>query len=97
MLKSVSIFLTALLVSVRAWTAAAKDKALRNFSTGIELRRLLYPLASLLLFFPLFYQIYWPAADGLDVTGQQIGRDFINVWAAPQLAFEGRLGTLFDM
>ena len=95
--KIVSIFLMALPAGVLAWTAAAKDKALREFSTGIELRRLLYPLASLLLFFPLFYQFYWPAADGLDVTGHQIGRDFINVWAAPQLAFEGRLGTLFDM
>lgn len=70
---------------------------MKEFSTGIEIRRLLYPLASLLLFLPIFYQFYWPAAYGLDVTGQQIGRDFINVWAAPQLAFEGRIETLFDM
>jgi Glycosyltransferase family 87 len=69
----------------------------KNLSTGIVSRWLLFPLASLLLFFPLFHQFYWPAADWLDVTGQQIGRDFINVWAAPQLAFEGRLETLFDM
>jgi hypothetical protein len=60
-------------------------------------RRLLYPVASLLLFLPLFFQIYRPAAGGLDVTGHQIGRDFINVWAGPQLAFGGRLETLFDL
>lgn len=70
---------------------------MKNLSAGIESRRLLYPLASLLLFCPIFYRLYWPAADGLDVTGQQIGRDFINVWAAPQLAFQGRLETLFDL
>lgn len=70
---------------------------MKDSSTGIESRRLLYPLASLLLFLPIFYRFYWPAADGLDVTGQQIGRDFINVWAAPQLAFEGHIKTLFDM
>ena len=31
------------------------------------------------------------------MTGQQIGRDFINVWAAPRLAFSGQAGTLFDL
>lgn len=99
MLKRISTPLMVLLITVLASTAAAKDKALKDLSTGIELRRLLllYPLASLLLFFPLFFRIYWPAADGFDITGNQIGRDFINVWAAPQLAFDGRLRTLFDM
>ena len=95
--KKVSIFSTVLSTGALAWTVAAKDKALRDFAIGIEPRRLLYPLVSLLLFVPLFYRAYWPAADGLDVGGQQIGRDFINVWAAPQLAFTGRLGTLFDI
>ena len=79
-----------------AWTVAVTNKALKFFPTGVELRWLLYPLASLLLFFPFLRQVYWPAADGLDVAGEQIGRDFINVWAAPQLAFGGHLGTLFD-
>jgi hypothetical protein len=97
MLKKASNFLMALLIPVLGWKTAAEDKAPRELSTGVELRRLLYPLASLLLFFPLFFRIYWPATDGLDVTGNQIGRDFINIWAAPQLAFDGRLGTLFDM
>jgi hypothetical protein len=60
-------------------------------------RCLWYPAASLVLFLPLFFQIYRPAAGGLDVTGHQIGRDFINVWAGPQLAFDGRLGILFDL
>jgi hypothetical protein len=40
---------------------------------------------------------YWPAGhDGVDVTRHPIGRDFINNWAAPQLAFGGRLPVLFD-
>jgi len=46
---------------------------------------------------PLVLEFYWPAAGGLDVTGHQIGRDFINVWAGPQLAFGGQLATLFDL
>jgi Glycosyltransferase family 87 len=46
---------------------------------------------------PLVVGFYWPAARGLDVTGHQIGRDFINVWAGPQLAFGGELATLFDL
>jgi Glycosyltransferase family 87 len=44
-----------------------------------------------------FGAFYWPASHGLDVTGHQIGRDFINVWSGPQLAFGGRLLTLFDL
>jgi hypothetical protein len=60
-------------------------------------RRLLYPAASLALFLPLLYRIYLPAGGGLDVTGHPVGRDFINVWAGPQLAFGGQLDTLFDL
>src|SRR5207237_7780874 len=36
-------------------------------------------------------------SNGLDVAGYQIGRDFINVWSGPQLAFGGKLATLFDL
>ncbi|HEX8666493.1 MAG TPA: glycosyltransferase family 87 protein [Beijerinckiaceae bacterium] len=57
----------------------------------------LFPVAALLVSWPLLVRYYWPAGGGLDVTGHQIGRDFINVWAAPQLAFSGRLSTLFDL
>ena len=46
---------------------------------------------------PWAVQFYWPAAGGLDVTGHQIGRDFINVWAGPQFAFGGKLAVLFDL
>ncbi len=65
-------------------------------TTGLESRRLTYPLVSLVMFIPLLIWFYAPAGGGLDVTGHQIGRDFINVWAGPQLAFGGRLATLFD-
>jgi hypothetical protein len=66
--------------------------------TGIRQPRILWPiLSSLLLFVPWIRAAYWPAGDGLEVTGYQIGHDFINVWAGPQLAFDGRLATLFDL
>jgi hypothetical protein len=60
-------------------------------------RRLIYCLLSVALIAPWLFRYYWPAVGGLDVTGHQIGRDFINVWAGPQLAFGGRLATLFDL
>ncbi|HEY2135653.1 MAG TPA: glycosyltransferase family 87 protein [Xanthobacteraceae bacterium] len=60
-------------------------------------RRFLYPGLSVGLLFPLLMRFYWPDGGGLDVTGQAIGRDFINVWVGPQLAFDGRLATLFDL
>lgn len=61
------------------------------------MRRLLYMLASVLMAAPIMIWIYRPAGEGLDITGHPIGRDFINVWVGPQLAFGGRLSTLFDL
>ncbi len=58
--------------------------------------RIAYPLLSVLLVAPWIAGVYWPAGGGLDVAGYQIGRDFINVWAAPQLAFGGKIHILFD-
>jgi hypothetical protein len=52
---------------------------------------------SVILLCPLVLEFYWPLTGGLDVTGHQIGRDFINIWAGPQLAFGGQLTTLFDI
>jgi len=52
--------------------------------------------ASLSLMAPVL-RIYWPAGSGLDVTGYPIGRDFINVWSGPQVAFGGKIETLFDL
>jgi len=57
---------------------------------------ILFPMLSALLFVPMLLGLYWPAERGLDVTGHQIGRDFINAWAGPQLAFGGRVPLLFD-
>jgi hypothetical protein len=57
---------------------------------------ILFPILSAMIFIPMLLGLYWPAANGLDVTGQQIGRDFINTWAGPQLAFSGQLPLLFD-
>ncbi len=56
-----------------------------------------YALLGLVLIAPLVILIYRPAAHGLDVTGHQIGRDFIGVWAGPQLAFGNKLAVLFDL
>jgi hypothetical protein len=58
--------------------------------------RLLFLALTVPLCWQWFEWFYWPSQHGLDVTGHQIGRDFIGVWAGPQLAFGGRLTTLFD-
>jgi hypothetical protein len=60
-------------------------------------RWFLYPALSLMVVAPLVAWFYWPAGNGLDVTGHQIGRDFINNWIGPQLAFNGQMATLFDL
>lgn len=52
--------------------------------------------ASLVLACPLLRFYYWPAGDGLDIRGHPIGRDFLNVWAAPRLAFGGRVDEIYD-
>jgi hypothetical protein len=57
----------------------------------------LYGALALLLSAPIVYVFYWPSANGLDVTGHAVGRDFINVWAGTRLAFGGQLAVLFDM
>jgi len=58
--------------------------------------RIVFPILSVLVCVRLLTAAYWPAEGGLDVAHHQIGRDFINTWAGPQLAFSGRLGLLFD-
>jgi hypothetical protein len=57
-------------------------------------RRVLYSIAAVLAVTPIVVWIYWPADQGPDATGYQIGRDFMNAWAGPQLAFGGRFTTL---
>jgi len=58
--------------------------------------RLLLLVASLALMAPLL-RFYWPAGEGLDVVGYPLGRDFINVWSGPQVAFGDKVSTLFDL
>jgi len=41
-------------------------------------------------------RIYGPAAHGIDKIGYPIGRDFINNWAGPKIAFSGHMMTLYD-
>ncbi|TGE02327.1 glycosyltransferase family 87 protein [Methylobacterium nonmethylotrophicum] len=54
--------------------------------------------AGLLAVLPILAVFYRPdGTTGLDVTGHPIGRDFINMWVGPRLAFSGRLATLFDL
>jgi len=67
--------------------------------TGARARTIaliVFPMLSVMIFVPMLLGLYWPTGRGLDVTGQQIGRDFINTWAGPQLAFDGHLPLLFD-
>jgi hypothetical protein len=58
--------------------------------------RLLLLVASLALMAPLL-RFYWPAGEGLDVVGYPLGRDFINVWSGPQVAFGDKVSALFDL
>jgi hypothetical protein len=51
----------------------------------------------LLLVGRLIFICYWPAGQGLDAQGYQIGRDFINVWAGPRIAFSASPGVLLDL
>jgi len=58
--------------------------------------RLLLLVASLALMLPVL-RFYWPAGGGLDVVGYPLGRDFINVWSGPQVAFGDKVSALFDL
>ncbi|MBB3903104.1 glycosyltransferase family 87 protein [Methylobacterium brachythecii] len=56
-----------------------------------------FAVFGLLAVLPITVRFYWPAGNGLDVTGYPVGRDFINNWVGPRLAFHGELTTLFDL
>lgn len=57
---------------------------------------LLLLVASLALMLPVL-RFCWPAGGGLDVVGYPLGRDFINVWSGPQIAFGNKVSALFDL
>ncbi len=57
----------------------------------------IFILASLALVAPLLWKFYWPTADGMDISGNQIGRDFLNTWVGPQVAFGGRASSIYDL
>lgn len=42
------------------------------------------------------WRFYLPAANGFDVSGNQIGRDFLNTWVGPQVAFHDGAAALYD-
>src|SRR5262245_49685457 len=67
-----------------------------NMRLDMARDRVLLIVAALALMTPVFV-IYWPASNGLDVVGFPIGRDFINVWSGPQVAFGDKVATLFDI
>jgi len=75
----------------REWPPHARDGA------GFDALALVCLVASLALLWPFVAAFYWPAGAGLDVTGHPIGRDFINVWVGPQVAFGHGFATLFDL
>jgi Glycosyltransferase family 87 len=74
-----------------------ENRARVRTTPGLSAGFLFHLALPVILLSPLVVVVYWPAAGGLDVTGHQIGRDFINVWVGPQLAFGGQLATLFDL
>lgn len=67
-----------------------------HLSSAVRLTVVLL-LAGLVVSLAFLARIYAPAGGGLDVGGYQIGRDFINPWAAPQIAFSGHADTLHDL
>ncbi len=42
------------------------------------------------------WNFYWPVDRMFDVTGYPLGRDFANVWSAPQIAAHSGAAALFD-
>lgn len=44
----------------------------------------------------VIWNFYWPVNGTFDVTGYPLGRDFANVWSAPQIAAHSGAATLFD-
>lgn len=54
-------------------------------------------VAGLGLFAVIFSAFYWPASVLVDVTNHPLGRDFINVWAGPKVAFLDGAKELFDL
>jgi hypothetical protein len=59
--------------------------------------RVFFPALSILLFIPILQTNYWPVGNGVDVVGYPIGRDFINVWVGPRLAFGDHVWKLFNL
>jgi hypothetical protein len=65
--------------------------------TALGRPKALLVLAGIALSLSFLSRIYWPASHGLDIAGYPIGRDFINNWAGPQIAFRGHVMTLYDL
>ncbi len=63
----------------------------------LKTRALLLTVISVMVIAPMVKTVYWPAHGGMDVSSYQIGRDFINDWVGPRLAFSGRVLKLFDL
>jgi hypothetical protein len=45
----------------------------------------------------VIWNFYWPVDAIFDVTGYPLGRDFANVWSAPQVAAQSGVPALFDL
>lgn len=58
---------------------------------------LLLTSLSIAILAPIVWRYYRPTANGFDISGYQYGRDFINNWVGPRLAFSGRVLQLFDL
>ncbi len=61
-------------------------------------RQLLYfTLFGLMISALVTWDNFRPGDLAVDTTGQQYGRDFVNVWAAPQIAALKGIGAVFDI
>lgn len=84
-------------VSVSALPADAADRDARRSVRVRALVQAAFAGLGLMVVLPIVQAFYWPASGGLDVTGHPIGRDFINNWAGPRLAFGGERAILTDL
>jgi hypothetical protein len=63
----------------------------------LQRQLLWYSLIGIILLAPFYFNFYRPAGGLLDIIGYSIGRDFINVWTAPQIVDRFSVMTLSDL
>jgi len=64
---------------------------------ALQKQLLIFTAAGLAFAAVVIWTFYWPSDDMFDITGYPLGRDFANVWSAPQIAMHSGVAALFDL